>query len=156
ATIQQEYTRRIDAGRVSTVVGSRIFLEAAGVGVSAALFAYANELDRQNWRSLRALLTYLLRYQPRRVAGSVDGMVQRTRASEVTVANGPLLGAAFEVAPAARLDDRQLNVQIFRAFSKRQILRQVLAILTRQVGRQPEIISLRGSRVEITARHPMM
>jgi len=155
-TIRLGHAVRIDAGRVTTVVGSRIFLEAAGAGVSAALFAYANELDKQNWRSLRALLNYLVRNQPRRVQVTIDGQIQQTRASMITVANGPLIGAAFEIAPGARLDDRRFDVRIFRALTRRRLVGQLLAILTRRVGRQPEILTLTGSKVEIVARHPMM
>ena len=155
-TIRRGYAVRIDAGRATTVVGSRIFLEAAGAGVSAALFVYANELDKQNWRSLRALVKFLLRYRPRRVQVTIDGQVRRTRASMVTVANGPLLGAAFEIAPGANLDDRHFNIRIFRALNKRRLIGQLLAILTHRVGRQPEVLTTSGSRVEIIAPHPMM
>jgi YegS/Rv2252/BmrU family lipid kinase len=155
-TIRLGHAVRIDAGRVTTVVGSRIFLEAAGAGVSAALFVYANELDKQNWRSLRAMVNYLLRYQPRRVRVTIDGQIRRTRASMITVANGPLIGANFEIAPGASLDDRHFNVRIFRAFTKRRLVGQLLAILTRRVGRQPEVITAMGCKVEIIARHPMM
>lgn len=155
-TIRLGHAVRIDAGRVTTVVGSRIFLEAAGAGVSAALFAYANELDKQNWRSLRALLNYLIRYQPRRVQVTIDGQIRQTRASMITVANGPLIGAAFEIAPGATLDDRRFNVRIFRALTKRRLIGQLLAILTRRVGRRPEVLTATGSKVEIIARYPMM
>lgn len=155
-TIRLGHAVRIDAGRVTTVVGSRIFLEAAGAGVSAALFVYANELDKQNWRSLRALLNYLLRYQPRRVQITIDGQIRQTRASMIAVSNGPLIGAAFEIAPGASLDDRRFNVRIFRALTRRRLVGQILAILTRRVGRQPEVLTSTGSRVEIIARHPMM
>src|SRR5204862_7858832 len=47
--IKVGYRVQIDAGRATTAVGQRLFLEAAGVGVSAALFAYTNQLDSGNW-----------------------------------------------------------------------------------------------------------
>ena len=156
AAIREGYTVRIDAGRATTAVGQRLFLEAAGIGVSAALFAYTNQLDSGNWRSLRPMLRFLLRYYPRRMSVSVDGQVQRVRATMATIANGPLLGAAFEVAPEARLDDHQFTVRIFSAVSKRDLASQVWAILRHGVASQPGILSRRGRVVEVHARRPLM
>lgn len=156
AAIREGYSVRIDAGRATTAVGQRIFLEAAGVGVSAALFAYTNQLDSGNWRSLRPMLRFLLRYYPRRVMVEVDGRQQRVRATMVTIANGPLLGAAFEIAPEARLDDRALTVRIFSAVSKAQLAAQVWAILRHGLATQPGIVVRRGQVVEVRAKRGLM
>ena len=147
---------RIDAGRASTAVGQRIFLEAAGVGVSAALFAYSNQLDSGNWDSIRPLLRFLLRYRPRRVRVTIDGRPEQFRATMVTIANGPLLGAAFEIAPEARLDDRQFNVRIFTAASKHQLAAQLWAILRHGTADQPGILTRRGRLVGVSGRRPLM
>ena len=154
--IKDGHAVRIDAGRATTRIGQRIFLEAAGVGVTAAIFAYTNQLDSGNWKSLRPLLRFLLRYQPHRLQVVVDGRQQRVRATMVTVANGPLLGASFVMAPDARLDDHQFTVRIFSAWSKRELAAQVWAILRRGSSHQVGILTRRGRLVEITARRPLM
>lgn len=156
ATIREGFSVRIDAGRATTAVGQRLFLEAAGVGVSAALFAYGNQLDSGNWRSLRPMLRFLFRYYPRRMVVDVDGRQQRVRATMVTIANGPLLGAAFEIAPEARLDDHALTVRIFSAVSKAQLATQIWAVLRHGLASQPGILVRRGRTVEVHARRGLM
>ena len=156
SVIKDGHAVRIDAGRATTRIGQRIFLEAAGVGVTAAIFAYTNQLDSGNWKSIRPLLRFLVRYQPRRLQVVVNGRQQRVRATMVTVANGPLLGASFVMAPDARLDDHQLTVRIFSAWSKRELAAQVWAILRRGSSNQVGILTRRGRLVEITGRRPLM
>lgn len=156
AAIKEGHAVRIDAGRVTTAVGQRIFLEAAGIGVSAALFAYTNQLDSGNWSSLRPLLRYLLRYNPRRIRLRIDGQEQLTRGTMVTIANGPLLGAAFEIAPEARLDDHVFTVRIFSAVSKLELAAQVWAILRRGIATQPGVLTRRGRTIEVHGRRPLM
>jgi diacylglycerol kinase (ATP) len=74
----------------------------------------------------------------------------------VTIANGPLLGAAFEIAPEARLDDRQLTVRIFSAVNKLELASQVWAILRQGVAGQPGILTRRGRAIEVHGRRPLM
>jgi diacylglycerol kinase (ATP) len=153
--IRAGHSVRIDAGRATTKLGERVFLEGAGVGVSAALFMFTNQLDARNWKSLGPLLRYLFRYRPRRVRLTVDGQSRQIRATMVTVANGPLLGAAFEMAPSARLDDRQFTVRVFNTWSKRQLAFQIWAILRRKASRGTGMRTYHGRVVEIVGRRPL-
>src|SRR6266536_3161186 len=84
-TIKIGHSVRIDAGRATTAVGERIFLEGAGVGVSAALFTYTNQLDAGHWRSLRPLLRFLVRYRPRRMLVTIDDRPRQVRATMITI-----------------------------------------------------------------------
>lgn len=146
----------IDVGRASTAVGERYFLEAAGVGASAALLVYGTQLDRRNWRSLRSLFGYLRRYRPHRLRVVVDGRPQEMRATMVTIANGPLLGPALTVTPDARLDDRLLTVHIYRGWRARDLLPQLWAIVRGRVAEQRDILACSGRVVEIESRRPLM
>ena len=154
--IKAGHVVRIDAGRATTAVGQRLFLEGAGVGVSAALFAYANQIDSGNWGTLRPLLTYLLRYRPRTMGVRLDGRRQRVRATMVTVSNGPLLGAAFPIAPDARLDDRRLTVRIFCALTKGELLAQLWSILRGTAVYRGGIVTRYARLVEVVGRRPLM
>lgn len=156
AVLRNGKSVKIDAGLATTAVGKRIFLEAAGVGVSAGLFAFINQLDSGNWGSLRPLLRFLWRYRPRTVRVVVDGERIRAKAMMVTVANGPLLGPALNVAPEARLDDGQLSIRIFTAWSMGQLLAQVWGVLSRGTSRRAGILTRCGLLVEIDGRRPLM
>jgi diacylglycerol kinase (ATP) len=147
---------RIDVGRATAQARTVYFLEAAGAGVDAGLFAYFNQLDRGNWRSLLPLLTFMWRYRPRRLTLRVDGRPHRFRAMMVTVANGPYVGAALTVAPDARLDDHKFDVEVFTRFGKFELLRHLLSIAGGRRVYNPKVRTFQAATVEIEPSRPMM
>lgn len=154
--IKAQRVAHIDVGKARSQAKSRLFLEAAGIGIDAGLFTYFNQLDSGNWRSLKPLLTFMWRYRPRRLTVRLDGQPRRYRAMMVTVANGPYLGAALTLAPDARLDDHRFDVQIFTGFGKIELLRHLLAISGGRRVYNPKVLSFRARTVEIEPREPMM
>jgi diacylglycerol kinase (ATP) len=118
----------IAAGRVLAMdvgqVDGHLFLEAGGVGLAAGLFGYFNRLDsgarpggvlRGAWRFLRHLGS------PRLVIVA-DGRRFDVHAPMVSVSNGPFVGAAYALAPNARIDDGLLDVVIFRGLGVARML----------------------------------
>ncbi|MCC6173716.1 MAG: diacylglycerol kinase family lipid kinase [Chloroflexi bacterium] len=146
----------MDVGRARTRSHDAHFLEAAGVGIEAGLFAYANQIEHGNWGSLRPLVAFMWRYRPRQVRLRLDGKCQRFSAMMVTVANGPYVGAALTLAPNARIDDRQLDVEIFTNFSKLELARYAVRIVGGRRAYNPKVISQRGRTIEIDACPPML
>jgi YegS/Rv2252/BmrU family lipid kinase len=154
--IKEGRVARIDVGRARTRARSEFFIEAAGVGIDAGLFAYFNQIDQGNWRSLRPLLTFMWRYRSRRVTLVADGRRFRFRAMMVSVANGPYVGAALSVAPDALLDDRRLDVRVFTRFGKFELLRHVLRIAGGRRADNPKVKTIRARSVQISSDRPMM
>jgi len=146
----------IDIGRATTGARSSYFIEAAGIGIDAGLFAYFNQLDHGNWRSLRPLLTFMWRYRPRRLTVRIDGQPYRFRAMMVTIANGPYVGAALAVAPDARLDDSRFDVEVFTRFGKLELLRHLLSIAWGRRNYNPKVQHFQAKTVEIITDVPMM
>jgi YegS/Rv2252/BmrU family lipid kinase len=119
-TIAEGKVLAMDMGRV----GQRYFLEAAGIGLDAGLFGYFDRLDsggswprvaRAAWRFVRHLGS------PRLTVEFPDGAL-RTHAPMVSVANGPYVGAAYAIAPDARIDDGLLDTIVFRRTSIPRVL----------------------------------
>jgi YegS/Rv2252/BmrU family lipid kinase len=154
--INDRRVARIDVGRARTQARTALFMEAAGIGIDAGLFAYFNQLDRGNWRTLKPLFKFMWRYRPRRVTVRLDGRPRRYRAMMVTVANGPYLGAALTLAPDAQLDDHKFDIQVFTGFSKFEFLRHLLAIAGGRRVYNPKVQSFRARTVDIETRRPMM
>lgn len=98
----------IDMGRA----GEHYFLEAAGVGLDAALFRQTNRLDAGHWDALGTAARIALTYRPQRLVVKMDCWTVEMDALMVTVANGPYCGAALTVAPGAVVDDHRLDVRI--------------------------------------------
>jgi len=147
---------RIDAGQARGTAKSRFFLEAAGVGIDAGLFAYANEVDEGNWRSIGPFLNFLRLYRPRRLEIRLDGKISRFRAMMVTVANGPFVGAALTMAPDAQLDDGFFDVRIFTHFSKAELIQHFVSIVGGRRAYNPKVLARRARVVEVFTSRPMM
>jgi YegS/Rv2252/BmrU family lipid kinase len=119
-TIAQGNVLAMDVGRV----GDRLFLEAGGVGLAAGLFGYFNRLDNGGRPTgvLRAALRFVRNLRNPRLVIVADGRRFTMRAPMVTVANAPYVGAAYVLAPQARVDDGLLDVVIFRGLGVMRIL----------------------------------
>jgi YegS/Rv2252/BmrU family lipid kinase len=154
--IRDRRVARIDVGRATTSARTAYFVEAAGIGIDAGLFAYFNQIDGGNWRSLRPLLTFMWRYRPRRLTLRIDGRPYRFRAMMVTVANGPYVGAALTVAPDARLDDHRFDVEVFTRFGKLELLRHLLSIAWGRHAYNPKVRHFQARTVEVIPDGPMM
>ncbi|MGH2355694.1 MAG: diacylglycerol/lipid kinase family protein [Chloroflexota bacterium] len=148
-------TLAIDVGKT----GDTYFLEAAGVGLDAGLFRFFNRLDRgvpkldvakAAWRFLRGLGV------PRLVIDA-DGDRRHVRAPMVTVANSPFLGAAYAIAPEARIDDGLLDVVIFRRLSAVHVLVYLLMVAGgRPFPRPRGVETLRVRSIDVnTRRRPL-
>ncbi|MCC7106156.1 MAG: diacylglycerol kinase family lipid kinase, partial [Chloroflexi bacterium] len=154
--IRDDHRVCLDVGKARTTVGERIFLEAAGVGIDAALFAYVNQLDSGNWKSFKPLPRFLWRWRPRRVRITVDGRTKKTRVLMVAIVNGPYLGAAVEVAPQALADDGLLEVYAYTAHRGWQQLVHLWSLLRRGGRQMPGVMSTQARTVEIYAPRPLM
>ncbi len=141
----------MDLGRV----GDTYFLEAAGVGLAAGLFGYFEQLDSKGLRTqiLRAALRFLRTLGTPRLLVDADGVRHVVRAPMVAVANGPYVGAAYAIAPDARIDDGLLDVVVFRESSVLRVLVHLLAVAGgRRLAAPPEALTLRAKVVEVATR----
>jgi diacylglycerol kinase (ATP) len=154
-----EAARVIGGGQVLAMdlgqVGDRYFLEAAGVGLDAGLFAYFDQLESKGLRRnvLRAALRFVRGLGMPRLTVQVDGRLHQVRALMVAVANGPFVGAAYALAPDARIDDGLLDVVIFHRASVPRMLFHLLAVAGgRRLSIPPAAEILRGRSVRIASR----
>jgi YegS/Rv2252/BmrU family lipid kinase len=115
---------RVLAMDVGQAPGDRLFLEAAGVGLAAGLFGYFNRLDKgARLRGvMRGTLKFLRGLGSPRLVIMADGERFDVRAPMVVVSNAPYVGAAYALAPEAKVDDGLLDVAIFRGAGVVRIL----------------------------------
>jgi len=154
-----EAARVIAGGEVLAMdlgkVGDVYFLEAAGVGLDAGLFGYFEQLERKGLRRnvFGAALRFLRGLGTPRLAVQVDGRRYQVRAPMIAVANGPFVGAAYALAPDARVDDGLLDVVIFQGASVPRMLFHLLAVAGgRRLSVPPEARVLRARSVRIASR----
>jgi diacylglycerol kinase (ATP) len=160
-----EAARAIAAGRVLAMdvgqVDNHLFLEAGGVGLAAGLFGYFNRLDSGRVRPpnvLRATIRFLRHLGHPRLVILADGQRFDVRAPMVTVSNGPFVGAAYTVAPQARVDDGLLDVAIFRGLGVVRILvHMALVAGGRRLPPPPgvQLVRARSVEVRVLQRRPL-
>src|SRR5207302_11169947 len=120
-TIAEGQVLAMDAGTVN----DKLFLEAGGVGLTAGLFGYFNRLDRGTRHPqvvLGAMLRFVRSLRNPRLVIIADSQRFEVRPPLVTVSNAPYVGAAYVLAPEARVDDGLLDVVIFRGTSVARVL----------------------------------
>ena len=146
----------IDVGETTTADGRRVrFLESGSVGMNAAVFREAARFDDGDWGSIARTVWVALRYRPARMRLRLDEGHVRTRALMVTVSNGPYTGVGMTVAPAARMDDGQFDIRVFRGFSKWELVRHLAAIAFGRRRYTPHVSTYRSTAVRITSAHPL-
>jgi diacylglycerol kinase family enzyme len=151
-------TLAMDIGRATGATATTYFLEAAGVGLDAALFRYFNRLERGADRLgvLRAAWAFVRGLGIPRLLLEVDGRAREVRAPMGTVANSPFLGAASAVPPEARVDDGQLDVVLFHGLSAPRVLLYLLLVAGgRPFPRPAGTESLRARTVAVAARRAL-
>jgi diacylglycerol kinase (ATP) len=145
-------TVRMDVGRATTAGTTRLFLEGAGVGFEAGMFAYGNRIDARRhgtFALMRRVWRFTTRFSPRSVRLTVDGRTEVIRRTfMVGVAITPSIGLALTTAPEAKIDDRQFDVVVRRGESWPQLFRHLFAIAS---GRphEPTTQTMRAHSVEI-------
>jgi diacylglycerol kinase (ATP) len=155
-TIANGQVLAMDVGSVA----NHLFLEAGGVGLAAGLFGYFNRLDtgvrprnviRAGWRFLNHLGS------PRLLIVA-DGQRFDVRALMVTVSNGPYVGAAYALAPQARIDDGLLDVVIFHGMGVMRMLMHMALVAGGRRLPSPQGVQLvraRSVQVAVQRRRPL-
>ena len=132
-----------------------MFLEAASIGLGAALFRDAERFEKGDYGSLALAIRTLVRFRPSRIRVELDDRSLDTHAPVVAVANGPYAGLGFTVAPEASLEDGKLDVQIFRLASKWELIRHFAAIAFGRRRYEPRISGYRASHVYVDGQRPL-
>ena len=147
-TIAEGKVLAMDMGRI----GDRFFLEAAGVGLDAGLFGYFDRLESSRHRVgvLRAAIRFLRQLGSPKIIVEYEGGRLETRAPMVSVANGPYVGAAYAIAPEARIEDGLLDVVVFRGVSVVRVLLHLAVIAggrSSPLPAQARIMKVRSVRI---------
>ncbi|MEO6848904.1 MAG: diacylglycerol kinase family protein [Chthoniobacterales bacterium] len=121
----------MDVGKSSD---NHYFLEAAGVGLDAALFPIGEEVKSGRFGRLLEAFRIAFSYRPKRIAldivdhtGATTHL--KTRAIWILIANGIHYGSNIEVSPEASLYDGLLTVKIIHRFSAMNMLVHFLAVI---------------------------
>jgi len=125
ALIASSHTRKVDLGEVKTKKCKKlIFFEVVTIGIAAALYPNSKKVPKGDLSGIKdAVMTMWHQPTKPKVFLTLDGESKiRVETMLVTVANLPIIGEHFLVAPDASLEDGLLDIATYPKFSKAELL----------------------------------
>ncbi|SRR5690606_8380610 len=136
----------IDSGTINELP----FFNMAGIGFDASVSdRFANDNIRGPIGYMKAVLTEISTYKPKRYRLDIDGEVIDREAFMVSVANSPQYGNNAYVAPQASVTDGVLDVCIIHKFPLYTIPMMVFHLFNKTADQSDYVEIIRGKRIRI-------
>ncbi len=151
--------RVVDLG----VANDKVFTQAAGVGFHAEAFRlYGHRKYRSLARAGQAIMSAIAEWEAQEMTLTVDGVSRDITAVQVTVANTPIYGNSYPIAPDAVIDDGLLDVvDIWDCRPRLELAGCIVDFMegreldsskvTRVQGQHIEIVPLNDARIPVHA-----
>lgn len=152
ALIAARHVRKLDVGRVKVKNGRKLFFfELTAIGLVAALYPEANELQEGKLSKLKDLAQTLINHEPEPAVYLTldDESKVKVKTMLVVVSNAPMFGANFLVAPDATVTDGYLDVSVYPEFSKAELLAYYVQIRNEGFAVNDKVQRYRAHKIEI-------
>jgi diacylglycerol kinase (ATP) len=151
--------RRFSAAKIETIdtglMNDRPFVNLAGVGFEASVvFNTRNAAKRGMQGYIKGFFNQLFSYKFKKYNIKVDNETFETEALTITVANAPMYGYNFIVAPLAKYNDGKLEVVVFKKAKKLRYVITTMRMLNRTVNKSPLVKRFSGEKIEISLKEP--
>jgi YegS/Rv2252/BmrU family lipid kinase len=151
--------RRIDLGHVQFADGQqRCFFMWCGIGLDAAV---TREVTTEHTRRLGMIawviagILVAVNFMGTSGRVMVDGRSERKRVLWAVISNGQLYGRLWRIAPAAKMDDGQLDLTVFEGYDVLSTIRHMAGLMLGQYARDPTVHQYRGCTIYIRTRTPL-
>ncbi len=146
---------KIDVGHVRHRKASRCFLEASAIGLASALYPSADDLQHGDLGKMTEFISTFVSAVPSEIRLRLNHRRKDivTHAHMVIVANMPMMGGNFQIAPDVLFDDRQLDVFVYSDLSKRDLIGHAMHSITD--APDARIQRFRAKKITITTK-PVM
>jgi diacylglycerol kinase (ATP) len=150
----------IDLGKITLLGGQKLlkphyFMESMGLGLEAQLHENIMEWEKGDLKAIIKIFKTFLEYYGHRVKIFLDNEVIETKASLISISNGPFTGAAIPLAPKAKLDDHLLTVSLFR-MTKFELVKHFLTVARQGKTSNPKISTFQTKKVRVESRVPRL
>lgn len=158
-TIKIGRTRKIDVGVIETLSGKPVkqpyyFLETVGVGLDAEIQKEFKRFeDQEPWAIINVFRRFFDFYGSQ-VTLETDEDTVKTRASLISIANGPMTGANLRLAPESLLNDHQLTISIY-AMSRWEILTSLFHMRFNPARKLKHLKTIQTKSVSVTSKRPI-
>jgi diacylglycerol kinase (ATP) len=137
------------------VMNGQVFVNLAGVGFEATVAHHLKGAKQRGFQAyFKSSFDHLFNYKFKKYRISVDDKTLETEALNVTVANAPMYGYNFVVAPLAKLNDGQLEVVVVKKAPWWRYLTDMPRFFNNTLHKSTVVQRLSGKRVEIAIDEP--
>lgn len=143
--------RLIDCGRVN----GRPFVNVAGIGYDGAVAERMKRTARRGfWPYLYHAVVGGLLHRPVRYKVEAEGQCWEDTFFLVTIANGPMYGYSFYIAPDACVDDGLFSGVIFKNVSRWHYILAIPSSLSGRLYKEHFVIHFQAKQVKVTCEQP--
>ena len=147
---------KVDVGMVTNAEMTTPFLEVCSVGLVAALYPSADDIQKGKLGKVPDLLATLAATPPAEIHLTLDGKTDiRSTGYVVLVSNMPYIGLHYQVGDLASFKDGFLDVLLFAELSKLDLLGYVFQGLGEGTMDDPRIQRFRVRKLEIDTQPAM-
>ena len=151
-------SRTIDAGLATLDNGtSCIFVNVAGLGFDALVAERAVRtkfLPGANLPYLAAALQSLFSFKNIETTVLVDGVIIKTKAVFIQIANGMYMGGGYKIAPMADIEDGKLDLALVGDLSKPDLLMNIPKVYTGKHVGHPKCTFKKASSIRVETIQP--
>ena len=143
----------IDVGEVR-VHGDRrvhLFLEQASIGLAPLLAPVGEGFQKGHWLEAIRALPAAVRLEPVPMRVRLDGELSAAETLLITICNAPRSAAALVLAPAARMDDGQLDVCIYDGLHQADLASFLFDFMSGGVKEQPGVRRSLAAIIEVSS-----
>jgi diacylglycerol kinase (ATP) len=138
----------------------RYFINGAGIGFDATVVAATNQLPKfigGTLPYLTGLLRTFLTYRNSQVTLKIgDKSAEDLKVLSLVVANGRYFGGGMQIAPQARIDDKQFDIVVLGNFSKIELIRNLSTVYKGTHLSHPKVRLEKGTQVTLESKHRLL
>ncbi|MCS7035258.1 MAG: diacylglycerol kinase family lipid kinase [Saprospiraceae bacterium] len=151
--------RLLNTAEVHTIdcgmVNGRPFVNISGVGYDGAVAERMKNSPRRGfWPYLYHSVFGGLAYRPVRCTVEAEGRCWEDVFFVVSVANGPMYGYYFQIAPDARLDDGIFSVVMFKNVPRWRYFLAIPSSLNGQLYKERFVLHFQAKQVKVSCEQP--
>lgn len=150
-------TRKIDVGAITILNGHALkeplyFLEHASLGIEADFHHYTSiTFERGNYRNIFSIFKIIIGYYGYKASVILDDIILQTRATLISVANGPITGTSLTLTPESKLNDHKFILSLYE-MSKWDLTKYLFTLALKGKAYSPKITRYETKSVKVEVR----
>lgn len=151
--------RKIDAGAILKLENEKLekpdyFFETVGIGLDALIQKEFKNFESGSLLSIFKIIQIYMNFYANKITLKTDDDEIITKATLISIANGPYTGFGLLLAPDAKLNDHRLTITLYR-MTKFDLIRYFFNMKFEGKIDKRRLKTIQTTKVTISAKHPI-